>query len=300
MGRTSSKAVMRLGPLALRLLARRRRWLRWAAIGFAVLTLLSAVGQIRHRPVPRRSGVSGTTRVQPAAPPRNIGVADIVPRDMRAVNLIVPEAATFGGRLAPGSRVDVLAAFDMGQDRAVRQVVASGLVLHVARQAAPAAASFSRLSGSEGRLGVAAVDEVALAVPAAREREIVMAQAFGRVFLAIEPTNTPPSPSPNAGRLRSDTHTVSSAGGTTLLLRHYVGLPAATTSSSGQPGWAGALAGPPPLLGWPVAPRANPATPAALLGGSTRSSNALPGAQRGDMAVELIEGTARTIVEVSP
>lgn len=299
MGRTSSNAVMRLGPLALRLLARRRRWLRWAAIGFGILTLLSAMGQIRHRPAPRRSSVSGTMRAQPAAPPRIIGVADIVPRDMRAVNLIVPEAATFEGRLAPGSRVDVLAAFDLGQDRAVRRVVASGLVLHVARQAARAAASFSPLPGSDGRLGVAAVDEVALAVPAEGEREIVMAQAFGRVFLAVEPTNTPPSPPPNAGRPRFDTRATPSAGAA-LLLRRYVGLPAATTSSAAQSGWVGALPGPPPLLGWPLPSRANPAMPAALLRGWTRSSDAPAGAPRGDAAVELIEGTARTIVEVSP
>lgn len=299
MGRTSSNAVMRLGPLALRLLARRRRWLRWAAIGFAVLTLLSAVGQIRHRPVPRRSGVSGAVQVQPIAPPRIAGVADIVPRDMRAVNLIVPAAATFGGRLAPGSRVDVLAAFDMGQDRAVRRVVASGIVLHVAPQAAPAAAPLSPVSGAEGRLGVAAVDEVALAVPAAREREIVMAQAFGRVFLAVEPMGTLPSSSSSAGRPRPDASATPPAG-TPLLLRRYVGLPAAATSSAVQPGWAGALAGPPPLLGWPAVSRGVPAPPAALTRGSPRSSDTRPGARRGDAAVELIEGTARTIVEVSP
>lgn len=299
MGPTSSNAVMRLGPLALRLLARRRRWLRWAAIGFAVLTLLSAVGQIRHRPAPRRPGMSGTMPVQPLVRPRIIGVADIVPRDMRAVNLIVPEAATFGGRLAPGSRVDVLAAFDMGQDRAVRRVVASGFVLHIARQAAPAGASFSPLSGGEGRLGAAAVDEVALAVPAAREREIVMAQAFGRVYFAVAPTDTLPSFPPNAGRPRSGTRATPSAGAA-LLLRRYVGLPAATTSSAAQPGWVGAPAGSPPLLGWPAASRTIPVTPAALIRGSTRSSDALSGAQRADAAVELIEGTARTIVEVSP
>ena len=293
MERMSSNTAMRLGPLALRLLARRRRWLRWAAIGLAVLTLLSAMGQIRHRPAPRRSGVSGTMRVQPAAPPRIIGVADVVPRDMRAVNLIVPEAATFGERLAPGSRVDVLAAFDMGQDRAVRRVVTSGVVLHVTRQAAPVAAPYSPPSGRVGRVGAAAVDEVALAVPAAREREIVMAQAFGRVFLAVEPMNTPPALPPTAGRPRS------SSADTALLLRGYVGLPAATMSSVAAPGWVGALPGPPPVLGWPVPSRANLATPE-LLRGSTRSSEVLRGAARGDAAVELIEGTARTIVDVSP
>ncbi len=288
MERTSSSGVMRLGPLARRLLARRRRWLRWAAVGLAVLTLLSAAAQLRHRPAPRQSGA---TRLQTAAAPRVVGVADVVPRGMRAVNVIVPAAATFDGRLAPGSRVDVLAAFDLGQDRAVRRVIASGIVLHVTSRAAAAAAAPVPLSGADGRFSGAAVDEVALAVPTAREREIVMAQAFGRVFLAVEPTGAP-RPASNIARPPGR----GASSGAALLLRRYVDLPPSAASSAVHPGWAGALPSPPPLYGWPAVS----GTVAAEHAASPSNSPRQPGIGHDDSTVEVVEGTARTIVEVSP
>lgn len=291
MERTSGSGVMRLGPLARRLLARRRRWLRWAAVGLAALTLLSAVAQLRHRPAPRQSG---GIRVQTAAAPRVVGVADVVPRDMRAVNVIVPAAATFDGRLAPGSRVDVLAAFDLGQDRAVRRVLASGIVLHVTPRTAPAAA-VPPLSG-DGRFSGAAVDEVALAVPAAREQEIVMAQAFGRVFLAVEPTDALRSAS-NPSRPRPTRGAASDAA---LLLRRYVDLPPAAAFSAGPPRWAGAPPSPPPLFGWPAASGTVAPGHATWPSDPPRPSGQPSGIRRDDATVEVIEGTTRTTVEVSP
>ena len=296
----SGSAVIRLGPLARRLLARRRRWLRWAAIALAVLTILSAVAQFHHRPAPRRTGTpAGGVRVQTPAP-RFDGVAGLVPPGMRAVNLIVPAASTFGGRLAPWSHVDVLAAFDLGPDRAVRRVLASGIVLHVAPQAAPSAAGApSPFSPSNGRFGAAPAVEVALAVPAAQEREMMMAQAFGRVFIAVEPTiagvsstgvalgphtrvTAPPQPRPDDA----------------LSLRSYLGLPAAASPVAAAPTPLPTSGGPlpPPPFPWPAGSVPRPNLSQELARDSARS----PSARRGGVTVEVIEGTARTVVEVVP
>ena len=299
---TSSSGAVRLGPLARRLLARRRRWLRWAAFALAALTILSAVAQFRHRPAPRRSPVPahGGAVHSPAPASRFYGVAAEVPPGMRAINLIVPAASTFGGRLAPLSRVDVLAAFDVGQDRAVQRVLASGIVLHITPQsAASASGTASPLPSAEGRLGPPPVAELSIAVPAAREREVVMAQAFGRVFVAVAP-GAAVVPVRGAGARGLDCAAMpapASAG--SLSLRRYLDLPPA-------PGPSRASTGPaflPPPLGllpapgfpWPGGAVVRPSSAP----GSAHDAARPPDARHG-LAVEVIEGTARTVAEVTP
>lgn len=296
MERTSSSAVVRLGPLGRRLLARRRRWLRWAAIVLAALTILSAAAQLRHRPATRRTGTPADgVRVRTPAP-RFDGVAGVVPPGMRAVNLIVPVAATFGGRLAPRSHVDVLAAFDLGQERAVRRVLASGLVLHVTPQLAPAAAGApSPPPSADGRFGAVPVAEVALAVPAAREREVVMAQAFGRVFVAVAPAVIVEPSARRAFRSHEPSATAPSTADDTLSLRRYLGLPAGTSPVAGAPSMFPPPAGLPPVP-WPQGAVPRPGLPADY----SRDSSRRPDARRGDVTIEVIEDTTRTVVEVLP
>src|SRR5579859_1906426 len=279
MERTSSSAIVRLGPLARRLLARRRRWLRWAAIALAALTILTAAAQLHHRPAIRRTGTPADgVRVRTPVP-RFDGVAGVVPPGMRAVNLVVPAAATFGGRLAPWSRVDVLAAFDVGQDRAVRKLLASGIVLHVTPPFAPAGTGMpSPPPSADGRFGAAPVAEVALAIPAAREREVVMAQAFGRMFVAVEPATVVESPAAGTGRPR-DLHAASPSADDALSLRRYLGLPAAAPAVSAIPSF------------FPTAPGLPP-SPASFSRAPVRQSEA----RRDDVAIEVVEGTTRTLV----
>jgi Flp pilus assembly protein CpaB len=298
MERASNNAAVRLGPLARRLLARRRRWLRWAAIALAALTILSAASQLHHRPPARRTGTpADRARVRTPAP-RFDGVAGVVPPGMRAVNLIVPAAATFGGRLAPWSRVDVLAAFDVGQERAVRRVLTSGLVLHVTSQFAPAAAGApSPLSPADGRFGPAPVAEVTLAVPVAREREVVMAQAFGRMFVAVEPTIGEPQAKQTV-RPHERSATAPLPADDALSLRRYLDLPAATSPVAGAPPplpTSGSLP-PLPALPWPPGAVPRPGAPADV----SRDSARRPDARRGDVTIEVIEDTTRTLVEVLP
>ena len=298
MERTSSNAGLRPGPLARRMLARRRRWVRWAAIGLAALTILYAAAQLLHRPAPRRSGPPADgTRGQP--PVRRVyGVAELVPSGMRAVNLIVPAAATFEGRLAPASRVDVLAAFDLGQERAVRRVLASGLVLHVTPQLAPAPAGAPSPPSADGRFGAAPVVEVALAVPAAREREVVMAQAFGRVFVAVAPAAIVEPSARGALRSHERSATAPSTADDTLSLRRYLGLPAGTSPVAGAPSMFPPPAGLPPVpaVPWPQGAVPRPGLPADYSRASSRRSDA----RRGDVTIEVIEDTTRTVVEVLP
>jgi len=299
MERTSSSAVVRLGPLARRLLVRRRRWLRWAAIVLAALTILSAAAQLHHRPAARRRGTPADRLRVPAAAPRFDGVAGVVPPGMRAVNLIVPAAATFGGRLAPWSHVDVLAAFDMGQERAVRRVLASGLVLHVTPQFAPAAAGApSPPPSADGRFAAAPVAEVALAVPAAREREVVMAQAFGRVFVAVEPATVVESPAGGALQSHERCTTATLPADDALSLRRYLGLPAATPPVAVAPSLFPTSAGlpPPPALPWPPGAVPRPGAPAEF----SRDAAPRSDARRGDVTIEVVEDTTRTVVEVRP
>lgn len=282
MERGSGKAVMRLGPLAQRLLARRRRWLRWAAIALAALTILCAAAQLHRRPAPRGTGTTAGNVPTQAPAPRVYGVAGVVPPGMRAVNLILPAAATFGARLAPGSRVDLLAAFDAGQDRAVRRVLASGIVLHVAPQSATGPTGVPSVAPSaDGRFGTAGVAELALAVPEAREREIALAQAFGRMFVAVEPAG--PGVSSAAPPPPDDA----------LSLRHYLGFPSGAPATAVPAAFARGSGGLPalpavPAVPWSLGESARPAMPAD------------PGAHRDAVTVEVIEGTTRTVVEVRP
>jgi Flp pilus assembly protein CpaB len=290
-GSTSSR-VLRLGALATRLLARRRRWLRWAAIGLAVVTLISAAAQLRRRPVPRRAATSPASLRSGPAPGagtalRASGVAGLVPAGMRAVNLVVPAAATFGGRLAPGSRVDLLAAFDAGQDRAVRRVLASGVVLHVTPQDGPSAAGAPMFSAGALRAGAGPVTEVALLVPAAREREIVMAQAFGRMFLAVDPAGAGGPTA--AARRRAQAGPPHAGGDEPLSLRRYLGLNVTGAAPAAAPFL------PAPVPPWPAA-----ATPVPAPLAPARPSPPHAAASSAQVTVEVIEGTARSTAEVEP
>ena len=290
MAYVSSSRAPRLGALARRVLARRRRWLRWAAIALAALTILVAAAQVRHRPAPPRpAGPAGGVR-GPASAPRFYGVAAQVPAGMRAVNLIVPAATTFGGRLAPGSRVDLVAAFDAGQDRVVRSVLTSSIVLQARSSPAPSGIAASSAPPSEARLAAGPVAELTLAVPASREREVVMAQAYGRLFLSVEPWA--PTAATGTGLAGSETCVASSttdlAG--SLSLRRYLGLPAPREPSP-SPALPAFLPAPP--LPWPGV--AVPRSPAA-----TGRAQAQPSAERHGVTIELIEGTTRSAAEVDP
>lgn len=294
---TGAAGAMRVGPLARRLLARRRRWLRWAAAILAVLTVLSAVAQLRHRSVPRRAAApAAEAHHGPVAAPRFYGVAAEVPPGMRAVNLTVPAAAAFQGRLAPRSQVDLLAAFDTGQDRVVQRVLTSGLVLSAApRSAGGAGASFS---APEGRFATAPAVELSVAIPAAREREVVMAQAFGRVFVAVQPAAEGPAASGAVFAPQACPAPAAPAGaaagpaksGEPLVLRRYLGLPALPAgppaAASGQAALLPALFAARGMLSpMPDAAR-DAARPAAV--------------RHGGVTVEVIEGTARSVAEVAP
>jgi hypothetical protein len=201
----------------------------------------------------------------------------------------VPAAATFEGRLAPSSRVDVLAAFDLGQDRSVRRVLTSGIVLHVTPQPAASSAGFTTiLSPPAERFGAVPVAELALAVPAASEREVVMAQAFGRVFVVVEPAATEVT---DAGVGRRPHDGIAPPLDDALSLRRYLGLPvdasrAAASSAAGVPPMP-TFPGVPPLSPWPAP--LGPKEP-----GPVRGAAADPNGVR----VEIIEGTTRTVVEV--
>lgn len=292
MERTSNSAGLRPGPLTRRVLARRRRWLRWAAIGLAALTILYAAAQLLYRPAPRRSGPPAPgTRGQPSAQ-RFYGVAELVPPGMRAVNLIVPAAATFEGRLAPLSRVDVVAAFDLGQDRSVRRVLASGIVLHVTPQPATSGAGLTSItSPAAERFGAAPLAELALAVPAATERELVMALAFGRVFVAVEPASAGAS---RAGAGPRPYDQIAAQPDDTLSLRRYLGLPADASrvpalSFGGTAPLIPTLAGAPPAPALPWPAPSGPRQAGAVRGAAADASS---------VTVEIIEGTTRTFAEV--
>jgi len=297
MERASSNAAIRLGPLARRLLARRRRWLRWAAIAVAVLAVLSAMAQLNHRPAPRRTRapVGGHGSV-PA--PRSSDVTSQVPAGMRAVNLIVPAAEIFGDRLLPRSRVDVLAAFDVGQDRVVRRVLASGIVLRITPQLSPSGTATPSLSPpADGRFGTAPFAELLLAVPVSREREVVMAQAFGRVFVTVGPTtiDAPPDGRTHGPRERAAAMPPSDGP---LSLRSYLGLPPAAVPGSAPPARIPVSAGvaPAPGFPWPGGAAQRVAGAADFVGGSARPSML----RDGRLAVEVIEGTSKSITEVAP
>jgi Flp pilus assembly protein CpaB len=131
-----------------------------------------------------------------ASPVRYYGVAARVPRGMRAVSLLVPAPATFGGELVPQSRVDLLAAFELGQERAAATLLTSGIVLRISPERdtspAPAGRLDAVVQGAANRPGGLA--EVVIAVPEGRERDVALAQTFGRLSLAVQPLSAEPAP----------------------------------------------------------------------------------------------------------
>jgi hypothetical protein len=291
----SSSRGLPLRPLAVRFFTQRRRWMRWAAIALAVLTLLSAASQFGRKPVghhpaaapaapapgPTSLTPEGRVRGEEGAYRRSLpsrGAVFDVPADTRIVSVIVPASPA----VSPRSRVDVVAAFDTGQERVVRRILASALVLKVS-------VASSSLSGTEGRFAGAPMAELSLAIPAGREREVVLAQAFGRLFVLV------------AGASRS---VPSGASEGTLSMRRYLGLPAAA-----MPSYPSA-----PLVFPPLAPFAPPAaswTTAAARGaaaaGHPRAQAPKADSGPADRApvnagsvVEIIEGTGRSFVQVAP
>ncbi len=296
--------AIRLGPTSLRILGRRRRWLRWLAIALAGLTVLSAVSLAHHRGTGRSPGTpavvlrrairAGTPirradvglvvreftgpgaapfgRVEDAIgrvpirglrpdeavtpenavlPVRYYGVAARVPHGMRAVNLVVPPAAAFGGELAPLSRVDVLGAFEVGQDRAAATLLTSGIVLRVApeRETAPPA---GRQTG---------VVEVVIAVPPDREREVALAQAFGRVFLAVHALSAEPGPAdpPAAVTLRKYLNLPLTPSGPLPPASGWASPNAGSPGGAGPAGWSGSR--PPRSSATPAHPERNSPVP---------------------------------------
>jgi Flp pilus assembly protein CpaB len=335
-GSVGDRKSIRPGPTTLRLLARRRRWLRWLAIALACLTAASAVVQLHDRPVPHGAGVViviarrtlrrgrsirssdlGTAvREGPAAgaapfarpedavgrvairdlaageavTPANTlsllryyGIAARVPRGMRAVDLVVPSAATFGGELAPGSRVDLVGAFNLGQDRIAASLLSTGIVLRAAwGRAAPSTPS-ARLGGVGGGAGEqqTSLVEVEVAVPASREREVALAQAFGRIFVAVHSLVAAASQAELSGSLD---------------LRRYLGLPSVEAPATALPQV--------PRV-WPTGPFMTPKTgnPARVAPTSVHNrKTSLPpvgGPRRAPMwTVEVIQGTQRSLTQV--
>jgi hypothetical protein len=342
MASVTSNRAARLEPRARTRFASRRRWMRWAAIALAVLTLLSAVSQFGRRPAVHRPAAAPTPGPLGATPVTSVpgeggaglrpepersaslvplgGPVAEMPPGVRIVNIIVPASAASAGRLIPASHVDVLAAFDTGQERLVRRVLASALVLRVT----PA----SGLSGAEGRFAAAPMAELSLAIPASSEREIVLAQAFGRVYVVTAPAAAPRRLGGHeAGEGYREGQTAASleaddAGGSAadaaLSMRAYLGLPSApgpSPSLAPPPFLSPAAAFPAPVLSWPGVAAAsrrrvsNAATPASgseppLRAGSGTSQ--MDGAREGAViigggqVVEIIDGTARSFVEVAP
>lgn len=330
-GVTDRKAI-RLGPLALRILARRRRWLRWLAVAFACLTAISALSHahrrairpaemptviVRHvipagRPIGSddvelgvRAGSPGpgpfgrledavglvavrglragdwVTPEVAVSPLRYYGVAARVPRGMRAINLVVPSAEIFGGELAPMSRVDLLAAFEVDQDRAATTLLTSGIILRVrGRETVPPGGGRLGVGVEAARPGT--VVEVAVAVPETWEREVALAQAFGHISLAVHPLASE-GPHPDA------------SGAVTL--RRYLSLPPASAATML-----------PPPRGWPEPPGGATPSGARPQGGRTGYPYAAaPPRRSGQPAgvgptprwtVEVIEGAERSVEQV--
>lgn len=284
-------AVVPLGPLARRLLARRRHWLRWVAIALAALTILSAAAQLRHRPVVRRPRAPLGGVRPPAPAPQAGGGAPQLPAGMRIMNLVVPAAAVFGGRLPPFARVDLLAAFDAGPDRFVRRVVASGLVLYVSSQSRTAGSGApAPFSGPDGRFAAAPVAGLSIAVPAAAEREIVMAQAFGRLFVALRPGSDETAAHGACGGCDRRVPGPPESGAS-LSMRRYLGLPASTPAPSPAPMPSGWLPAPPlPWAGLVPGPSRS--------WGATRGPARPPDIRRAGRNVEVIEDTTRRVTRV--
>ncbi len=229
--------VIRLGPRALEILARRRRWIRWVAAAVLLLAVLSAAGHFLRHTTPRAATVPvlvarralhrgqvlraadlrpvsdapGAAATGPRPRPEDLtgrvvtrdlasgeivtgrdvapavqyyGVAARVPAGMRALDLVLPPQAVFGGELAPGTRVDLLGAFAPERGQGFVTLLGAGTVLRIAevRDPAPSGVSRAVVGPAQG-----SAVELEVAIPRERERELVLAQAFGRVYVAARP-----------------------------------------------------------------------------------------------------------------
>jgi Flp pilus assembly protein CpaB len=230
--------VIRLGPRALEILARRRRWIRWVAAAVLLMAVLSAAGHLRrhatrraatvpllvarralHRgqvlrardlrlmpdaPLtgagPRPEDVTGRVVTREVAPGEIVtghdvapavqyyGVAARVPSGMRALDLVLPPQAVFGGELAPGTRVDLLGAFAPERGQGFVTLLAAGTVLRITATRDPAPSAVPRAAlGPVGGAGSGSTVELEVAIPREQERELVLAQAFGRIYVAARP-----------------------------------------------------------------------------------------------------------------
>jgi len=322
MAKNSDARIVRLGPMAIRILARRRRWLRWAAIAvlFAVIAAAVSHGHRKGaaqasivptlvarrelhpghvlRPdelevVPRLSAAGAHPFVRAADAVgqvvareiqvgdrvaaddllpvlRYYGVAARVPPGMRAVSLVVPPSATFGGELAPHTRVDLIGAFEPARGQPAAALLGTGIVLRVPAPREPAPFNQERPVAGAAVGGVSPFVEIDVAVPRDREREIVLAQAFGRVFVTVH-SATAESP----------------RGGTTgvLQLLPYLHLPPA--------GVASAVPVPVPTVRRPssVGPRA--ALPPSVRRAPAPQRATLPRETMPTWVVDVIEGDER-------
>lgn len=158
-----------------------------------------AVGHVALRPLRRGEAVTPENAVPVL---QYYGVSVRVPAGMRAVNLVVPSAATFGGELAPRTRVDLLGAFAVGRDRAAAVLLSPGIVLRILADRTPRPGGTARLNGpgvEETSSSAIPSVQIEIAIPEDREREVALAQAFGRIFLAVHPAGTGvPHPAPSA------------------------------------------------------------------------------------------------------
>lgn len=191
-----------------------------AGTGARSAQVTDVVGQVVVREIARGAAVASRDLV-PAL--RYYGVGARVPPGMRALTVVVPPSATFGGELVPGSRVDLIGAFDPERGQGFATLLTTGVVLQVAARdpAAPGA----------GRIAVAGVPvaqasgsvDVEIAVPRDREREIVLAQAFGRIFVAAHPAPADAPGEAVPGTLRLLPYLGVSRGGTGPLTPAYIG-----------------------------------------------------------------------------
>jgi Flp pilus assembly protein CpaB len=335
MARTESREPL-LGFLQ-ELVERKRRWIRLAAIGFALLAFASAIWGPQPGRAPRyaviravaarRSLLPGevlhradlTTTLQPAATEPSVltrtedaegrvitravrpgepirrkeaipalqyyGVALRVPPGMRAVNLAVPASSTFGGELVPGLRIDLLGAFEAGQERAAVTLLTSGIVLRVddrSHEHPLAAPPLPLRPGGEGL--ATSFLEVIVAVPSTRVREVTLAQAFGRIFFVAHPLASSDADSSTTG---------------TLTLRRYLNLPLGQASPPRAPfsgsGWVLA----PPFRAEGRVPHMSDAAPGgARAGGVSPRRRPAPGLRTDTWSVEVIEGDAKSVQRV--
>ncbi|GEM_PF-1208190 len=233
----------------------------------------AASGRVAAHPIAAGEAVTAENTVPVL---RYYGVAARVPRGMRALNLVVPSSSMFGGELAPLSRVDLLGAFDLGQERAASALLATGVVLR-ASPAHGAAAARPGVAGAGDFDGRGSLVELEVAVPQDREREVALAQAFGRILVAVHPL------------AREAVHPAPSGS---LTVRRYLGLPpvAPPVPAVAPPAW-------PPVLRPPAADRGGGARAAPPSRSGSAALVPRP-ARRPAWAVEVIAGAERSVQEV--